>query len=287
MSEVPGSRAPAIAIGCAAAALLTSLIAVVVVVTRSPSAPAAALAESSIPASELAKLRRDAVVAASADGKALGVRVVDAKLRGALGLDEDDVITNLAGRTVETAADVHEAMLGAAKLGVSIVHVDVMRGSEMRRMRWQVAGDLRAASRRLDDSASSSAKPNPSDSGSVAGRDPLLDTIRKVDEFHFIVPRSTVERIVANIDDFAKGARVVPAMKGGLPEGFKVYAVRPTSLFAAIGLQNGDTIRAINGNETTSLDKVMEAYLKVKDAKELALDITRRGRYELISITIL
>jgi general secretion pathway protein C len=45
----------------------------------------------------------------------------------------------------------------------------------------------------------------------------------------------------------AKGARVVPAVKNGKPDGFKLYAIRPSSVYSKLGLTNGDTIQSING----------------------------------------
>lgn len=45
----------------------------------------------------------------------------------------------------------------------------------------------------------------------------------------------------------AAGARLVPALRDGKPEGLKVYAIRPGSRFDAIGLRNGDTILRVDG----------------------------------------
>ena len=68
----------------------------------------------------------------------------------------------------------------------------------------------------------------------------------------------------------AKGARVVPAVKNGKPDGFKLYAIRPSSVYAKLGLQNGDTLQSINGFELTSADKALEVYTKLREATSLA-----------------
>jgi general secretion pathway protein C len=75
-----------------------------------------------------------------------------------------------------------------------------------------------------------------------------------------------------------KGARVVPAMKNGKPEGFKMYAIRPTSAFAKLGLSNGDTLTSINGFELNSADRALEVYTKLREATSLELEVTRRGK---------
>jgi S1-C subfamily serine protease len=291
-----GTRAPMIAIGAAVAALVTSLIAVIVVANRTdkPGSQAGPL-EQRVAAADVAKLKRDSVENVTDTGKVLGVKVIDTKVREALGLEADDIITGIAGRTIKREFDVYDAVLGMSMMDTSVVYVDLIRDKKPMLVRWQLDGDLRSA-RRSDDSYGSGRGTPPirggigstavDPFGVATPRDPLLDTITKVDEFHYEIPRSTIERIVANSTDYMKGARVVPSMKNGAPEGFKLYAIRPTSVWSAVGFQNGDTIRAVNGFETDSIDKAAEIYTKVKDAKELAIDITRRGRYELLTITI-
>ena len=70
----------------------------------------------------------------------------------------------------------------------------------------------------------------------------------------------------------------MPSIKNGKPNGFKLYAIRPSSAFAKIGLQNGDTIHAINGFDLTSPDKALEVYTKVREANSISVSITRRGK---------
>jgi len=76
---------------------------------------------------------------------------------------------------------------------------------------------------------------------------------------------------------FAKGARVVPAVKNGQANGFKFYAIRPRAIYARLGIENGDTIHAVNGMELSSADRALEVYTRVKDARVLDVELTRRG----------
>ena len=98
MADVPkraGLGRPAvIAIGFAVVALVTSVIAVIVVMRRSASQPAIVAAASSaridrtIDASEVTKLKRDVVEKAVDDrGEVIGVTVKDEPVRTALGLE--------------------------------------------------------------------------------------------------------------------------------------------------------------------------------------------------------
>jgi general secretion pathway protein C len=102
--------------------------------------------------------------------------------------------------------------------------------------------------------------------------------IKKIDENNYEIDKSLVDKVLANPMGVAKGARVVPAVKNGKPDGFKLYAIRPSSVYAKLGLTNGDTLQSINGFDLESADKALEAYTKLREATSLTVEITRRGK---------
>ena len=102
--------------------------------------------------------------------------------------------------------------------------------------------------------------------------------IKKIDDNNYEIDKSLVDKVLANPMAVAKGARVVPAVKNGKPDGFKLYAIRPSSVYAKLGLTNGDTLQSINGFELTSADKALEVYTKLREATSLEVEITRRGK---------
>jgi general secretion pathway protein C len=102
--------------------------------------------------------------------------------------------------------------------------------------------------------------------------------IKKIDENNYEIDKSLVDKVLANPMAVAKGARVVPAVKNGKPDGFKLYAIRPSSVYAKLGLTNGDTLQSINGFELTSADKALEVYTKLREATQLEVEVTRRGK---------
>jgi len=110
--------------------------------------------------------------------------------------------------------------------------------------------------------------------------------IKKIDDNHYEIDKSLVDKVLANPMGVAKGARVVPAVKDGKPDGFKLYAIRPSSVYSKLGLQNGDTLQSINGFDLTSADKALEVYTKLREATSLQVTVTRRGKQEQISYSI-
>jgi S1-C subfamily serine protease len=337
MADVHGrgafaGSAPKIAIGAAIAALLTSVIAVIVVATRSSSAPErttdgssstgslsgsssgssrASAAKGALPpdqrvsATDVVKLKREAVSAVYDAGKVQGVKVIDGEVRRALGLEADDVITALSGRTIKREYDVYDAVLGMSLMDASAIYVELLRGGKPQLVRWQLDGDLRSA-RRNDTRSSLGSLGGSLGGGSLGGGslgggslgglggtsdpygfgappDPLVDSIKKIDDNTYEVPRATVDRVFSSTSTYARIARTLPSYRS---EGFRVYGIRPNTLVAAIGIRNGDSIRAINAHEVNTIDEAVELYQQIKDAKEWRIDITRRGRPELITISI-
>jgi len=110
--------------------------------------------------------------------------------------------------------------------------------------------------------------------------------IKKIDDSTYEIDKGLVEKILANPMGVAKGARVVPAVQNGKPNGFKLYAIRPSSVYAKIGLTNGDTLSAINGMELTTADKALEVYTKLREATSLEVEIQRRGKPMTLKYTI-
>jgi general secretion pathway protein C len=100
------------------------------------------------------------------------------------------------------------------------------------------------------------------------------------------VDRSLVEKMLQNTTMLATAARFVPSIKDGRPNGFKLYAIRPNSIFGKIGLQNGDTIKGINGSEMSTPDKALEMYTKLRNASHLSVQVERRGETLTLDYTI-
>jgi len=114
----------------------------------------------------------------------------------------------------------------------------------------------------------------------------LRSRIRKIDDTHYEIKSSLVDRILLNPMAVAKGARVVPSVKDGKPNGFKLYAIRPASLYLLIGLQNGDTVESVNGQLLDSADKALDVYTTLRSAKRIELGLIRRGKPLALTIKI-
>ncbi len=107
---------------------------------------------------------------------------------------------------------------------------------------------------------------------------PTAAGIKKIDDKHYQIERSTVNSALADMNKLASDARIVPSFKNGQANGFKLFSIKPDSLYSQIGVQNGDVIQSINGFDMNSPDKALEAYSKLRSASSLDLQIERGGQ---------
>lgn len=301
----PNRRIQIVAVGFAVAALATAVVSVVVVASRSvpePRPPALppdnVIEDREVAAADVLKLDKDydsKVWSMSPDG----VNVDDAALRKALGLDARDVITALSGRTLKRDHDVQRAVFDLSILEAKTVYVEVMRDHRAVLYRWKIDGDLREARQAksaallggsggtwapLGGSGSATFDPLPPPPDPV---NPFAANVKVIDDTHLEVPQSMADTFFADVGAFSHDLRVVPAVSNGRPNGFKLYAIRPTSLVAALHFKNGDTVVTINGEDlSASGTQSLDVYTRLKSSKQFVIDMIRRGSPMTLTIDV-
>ncbi len=103
------------------------------------------------------------------------------------------------------------------------------------------------------------------------------DGIAAVSETNYKISKAALDNAFNNMDKLATDARMVPHFDGGKSVGFRVFSIRPGSLFEKIGLKNGDIITRINGMDINSPDKALEIYTKLRDVQHVSLDMKRNN----------
>ena len=291
-----------VAVGAAVLAMVFTLIAVIVVLTRDGGQPKAGVnagkpfADHNVQATDVVRLQRDDVEVVVEQGVTKGLRVKDATLAKSLGLEDGDIITSLSGKPLMREMDASDVIVKLSLMNATTLYAEITRKQKPLLLRWRLDGDLRQAryGSRSSLFGSNSYTPPSYTPPSLAAPsltppsdpDPLLDMIEQVDDTHYKVPSKFVDAVLANPMAMARGARVVPAIRNGQPDGFKLYAIRPSSAYAKLGFANGDTIHSINGFELTSADKALEVYTKLRDAKSLTFELSRRGKPVELNIEI-
>ncbi len=83
-------------------------------------------------------------------------------------------------------------------------------------------------------------------------------------------------------------ARFVPNTNenGGGVNGFKVFAIKPGTIFTRIGIQNNDIITQVNDTSLSRADQGYSFYQALQDEKEVRLQILRGGTPVNITVRI-
>ena len=101
--------------------------------------------------------------------------------------------------------------------------------------------------------------------------------IVKTGPSEFQIDRPTVDRILDAQQELMK-ARIVPDKEGDRIVGMKVFGIKPGSVLALIGIENGDRLETINGFEVASPEKMLEAYARLRVAERLTVHLSRGGK---------
>ena len=127
------------------------------------------------------------------------------------------------------------------------------------------------------DGAVAAYTPPPAATPAATPTNGLGNGIKSTGENEYEVPKAEIDKTLSNLNDVAMQARIVPAFKDGQSVGFKLFSIRPDSIYSKIGVQNGDVIRRINGFDMNSPEKALEVYSKLKDSSRIEIEIERNG----------
>ena len=97
---------------------------------------------------------------------------------------------------------------------------------------------------------------------------------------HKIISKSLLDHYAKNMDDIYKNIGIADVKKGNKLVGFKVTFVKRGSPFAKLGVERGDIIKSINGQEINSYNAAFNAYKNIGNVQNLTLVILR-GKEEM------
>ena len=125
-------------------------------------------------------------------------------------------------------------------------------------------------------SSTPSSSSSPNDKSDINKR--ILAGVKKKGAGKYEISRESIDTVLSNMSALSTDARVVPDFKGGKQRGFKLFSIKPKSVFSKIGLKNGDVLKTVNGYTLSSPDKILEVYGKLKDSEQISIEVLRRGK---------
>ncbi len=102
----------------------------------------------------------------------------------------------------------------------------------------------------------------------------------------YVIDQRALNATLDNPAQAMSDARLLPSQKDGKVEGFRASEVKPSGLFAMIGIKNGDVLLRLNDFPMDSPDKALQSFIALKGQSRLKLDIIRDGQPQTFNYDI-
>lgn len=120
----------------------------------------------------------------------------------------------------------------------------------------------------------------------VAGHASGYPGIQEIDDSHYTMSREVFEKFYSDPNAFSRQMRIVPTFEDEQPNGFRLHAVRPSSIFFHLGLRSGDQVRTINEMPLAGIESLLKVFEKLRRAKRIELGLIRDSASARIVIDI-
>lgn len=102
----------------------------------------------------------------------------------------------------------------------------------------------------------------------------------------YIIDQRVLNAALENIGQAMTDARLLPSTKDGKVEGFRVSEVKPSGVFAMVGIKNGDVLLRINDLPVDSPERAIQSLASLKGQNRIKLDLVRDGQPSTFSYDI-
>jgi general secretion pathway protein C len=104
---------------------------------------------------------------------------------------------------------------------------------------------------------------------------PAASRIRQTGENAFVVDRRELSNGVEGMSGLLTQLRAVAEVRDGRPAGFRLFQIRDQSLFARLGLRDGDVVQRVNGTAISEPAALLGFLQRLGEEPRVALDIVR------------
>ena len=119
------------------------------------------------------------------------------------------------------------------------------------------------------------------DAGSDGGQQPVparSGLAAQVGAGSYVIDQRALNATLDNIGQAMTDARLLPSMKDGKVEGFRVSEVRQGGIFSTVGIKNSDVLLKINDFPIDSPEKAIQSLASLKGQSRIKLDLVRDGQ---------
>ena len=90
-------------------------------------------------------------------------------------------------------------------------------------------------------------------------------------------PRNAAASKIGYVEEILSKAAIEPYGVNGIVEGLRITGLEKVPAAESLGLENGDIIRRVNGQQLTSLQKAFQVFQKAKLQPSISIELSRGG----------
>lgn len=115
-----------------------------------------------------------------------------------------------------------------------------------------------------------------------------IEGVREIGEGTFEISKDYRDSILQpeSLSEILKDANSTPVREGGVMVGYRIFAIKPGSIYDQIGIKNGDIISGVNGIPLDSPAKALELFTMLRGETNLNIEVRRRGGTKSLSYNI-
>ncbi|MCL5276871.1 MAG: PDZ domain-containing protein [Deltaproteobacteria bacterium] len=110
--------------------------------------------------------------------------------------------------------------------------------------------------------------------------------IQEVSQGNYVIPENQFKSATQGWGRPSPVSAVVPNLEAGRINGYRIFAITPGSLYANIGLQNGDIIHSVNGIQVTTPESALELFQQLQNESRFTVNIDRNGQGMTLNYTV-
>lgn len=115
---------------------------------------------------------------------------------------------------------------------------------------------------------------------------PAPEVVEAPSQRGLVIDRRSIDDQLKDKNALAAGVSVAPNFKNGQTNGIKLISVQPGSVYTKLGLQSGDVLQSINGEQIKNQQHAMELMEKFRGSDGVSIELERRGRKEKLDYKI-
>jgi general secretion pathway protein C len=113
--------------------------------------------------------------------------------------------------------------------------------------------------------------------GSVA--QPALAGLNNAEESKiFCISRIEINQALSNVPQVMRNVKVMPYYQEGRPQGISLCNIKDGSILQKAGVRSGDIVKSVNGMNLNTPYQIFQAYKKLKDNKNLKVELLRESK---------